>query len=277
MRMVLKKCDVGKRGMDPRVAASNRFKRYKEESEKKTRKAEAKTDKILQRMISAWESFLNAFPYKKVWGIRSLEYTAGDVERFCLMLGEYEDEPDLTHASGDFLTALIRHGGGSSYRLPLGHIQQEIASITLENEKNLLIDGGNLWFLGDNMSEGRIHVRQAKIRDMGGLLAGGSIIIEGDAEESIGFGMQGGTIIIEGNVIANRNGVRVDFDELRADHAGVGFGMSDGTIIIKGDAGEHIGHEMEGGGIYLEGGYVSISDKIFGGKIYHKGKLIVDK
>jgi hypothetical protein len=38
-----------------------------------------------------------------------------------------------------------------------------------------------------------------------------------------------------------------------------------------------IGHDMKGGEVHFNGDYEGISDEIKGGKIYHKGKLIVDK
>ncbi|NYZ74441.1 hypothetical protein H0O00_04830 [Candidatus Micrarchaeota archaeon] len=58
----------------------------------------------------------------------------------------------------------------------------------------------------------------------------------------------------------------------------VGGYMCGGSITIKEDAGDYTGQGMKGGEIRLLGDYKSISFHILsGGKIFHKGKLIVDK
>jgi formylmethanofuran dehydrogenase subunit C len=56
----------------------------------------------------------------------------------------------------------------------------------------------------------------------------------------------------------------------------VGEFMHGGIIIVKGNAGSHVGLMMRGGEIHLEGDYGGIG-YVEHGKIYHKGKLIVDK
>ena len=54
--------------------------------------------------------------------------------------------------------------------------------------------------------------------------------------------------------------------------------MKGGTIFLNGDARDiMIGNFMEGGEIHINGDYESISDEFEHGKIFHKGKLIVDK
>ena len=56
-----------------------------------------------------------------------------------------------------------------------------------------------------------------------------------------------------------------------------GFEMEGGSIIVRGDAGNWCGYLMKGGSIHVDGEIGRISDDIIHGKIFHKGKLIVDK
>jgi hypothetical protein len=53
--------------------------------------------------------------------------------------------------------------------------------------------------------------------------------------------------------------------------------MEKGSITVIGDAGNNIGEGMRGGEIHLEGDCSGLSGSIVGGRIYHKGNLIVDK
>ena len=55
----------------------------------------------------------------------------------------------------------------------------------------------------------------------------------------------------------------------------VGEDMKCGKITIQGNAREDVGYRMTGGSIYVGGKYTSLSDYIYGGNVYHKGKLIV--
>ena len=56
---------------------------------------------------------------------------------------------------------------------------------------------------------------------------------------------------------------------------GVGDGMESGRVIVKGNAGI-VGNGMLGGEIHIEGEFKKITG-VIGGKVYHKGKLVVDK
>ena len=72
--------------------------------------------------------------------------------------------------------------------------------------------------------------------------------------------MKGGEIIIKGN--AGR---------------GLGRVMSGGIIRVEGDSDLETGVLMQGGELHIDGNVSSIGEDITGGKIFHKGKLIVDK
>src|SRR3989344_1487771 len=92
------------------------------------------------------------------------------------------------------------------------------------------------------------------------------ITIEGDTGYSAGHYMSGGVIIVNGNAKSP------------------GSGMTGGKLIINGDVEGDVGWGIRGGKIHLNGNY-NIKDinlradgsPYDGGKIYHKGKLIVKK
>jgi formylmethanofuran dehydrogenase subunit C len=83
-------------------------------------------------------------------------------------------------------------------------------------------------------------------------MKGGELIVKGDAGLSIGYHMSGGRVVIHGNVIL-QDECPENFPDL------IGEGMTGGEI--------HINGELEG---------IKIGDVVHG-KIFHNGKLIVDK
>jgi formylmethanofuran dehydrogenase subunit C len=72
--------------------------------------------------------------------------------------------------------------------------------------------------------------------------------------------MKGGELEIEGSVF----------------YRFLGKNMQGGKITISGFAGYEVGHYMKGGEIHIQGDYGSLG-YIEKGRIYHRGKLIVDK
>ena len=86
------------------------------------------------------------------------------------------------------------------------------------------------------------------------------VTVIGDTGDRLGYCMGGkGEIIVRGDV----------GDEL-------GMYMTSGKITVLGNAGDSVGLTMDGGEIHLGGGFSSIK-MVLGGRIYHKGRLIVDK
>jgi len=168
------------------------------------------------------------------------------------------------------------------------------------------------WRIGEEMSGGTIRIEGAyeselwhgipvtnigrEPKEVGYKMKGGRILISAGVEDYAGSHMEGGELIIK-----ERAGARL------------GLGMLGGSIHVMGNAGLGIGHNMEGGSITVEGGIgptgplfgiglyerlKSVGDGMKGGeihingewnynwfipgdvihgKIYHKGKLIVDK
>jgi formylmethanofuran dehydrogenase subunit C len=90
-------------------------------------------------------------------------------------------------------------------------------------------------------------------------MQGGEIEVLGNAGNNVGYEMKDGRIIVHGDV-----------KQL------LGRRMKRGVIVVHGDAGVNVGEMMVGGEIHVYGEIESIG-KVTVGKIYHKGKLIVNK
>ncbi len=95
---------------------------------------------------------------------------------------------------------------------------------------------------------------EKKIDYIGYLANGAHIHIVGDAGLFLGKDMKSGRITILGNTGSSP-----------------GFGMNGGAITIRHNAGPLVGNYMNGGEIHIDGGYRSISDQIYGGRIFHRG------
>lgn len=242
-----------------RAAASKRFGRYKTEKEKTVRKADIKKDEVLKKFRAAWGVYSreNSITFEgyyelAVLVVKELQYSSRDVERFSIALTEFQDEERFSERAGAFLSALINNGKDRDYLIHTGQLDKPVERLGYRNTKNITINGDVGAQLGAHMREGSIIVEGDARNFVGLTMEGGSITVDGNAEEFVGFEMKGGRIIIEGN-------------------AGYGVGvMRGGEIHLKGD------YEDEDLSKGISDGEYS-GDGIYGGKIFHKGKLIVDK
>lgn len=238
------------------TAASKKFSRYKKEDEKAVRKTDVRQDKVLEQLKRAFKA-INIFDELAKDGdirlsdayeaistasvVTSLRCSSKDIEKFSLVLVEFQRERWFSDKAGLFLSALINNGDDNDYMIHTANLEWSVGNLGYKNTKNIVVRGD----VGDNIGES---------------MGGGTITVEGDACNFVGYWMEGGDIRIRGNV-----------DEM------AGWLMKGGTITVEGDAGISVGYGMFGGVIHLEGGYSDIGDRIKGGKIYHKGELIVDK
>jgi hypothetical protein len=246
------------------LAAGRRFGRYKTEGEKAVRKADVKEDLVLQQFRTAWRSwirdeFSNERDYDQVLAlIRDIRYSAEDVEKFSLALAfpEFQDKERFSSSAGLFLSVVINNGDDQDYIIHTRHLQP-IDFFGFRNRKNIIVEGDIGSWLGSEMKSGSITVKGDAKRLIGNRMEGGTITVKGCAAGTVGRNMKGGTIVIEGDG---------GYD--------IGEVMEGGSITILGMAGHDVGCSMRGGSIYLEADYAGISDQIFGGRIYHRGKLI---
>jgi len=234
--------------MHDALALGSKFGKYKPEEEKDVRKVEVKEDEVLKKLKDAWRRYKHVTVLagttneeKILRAVVGIAYSARDVERFSLALVEFQDELLFPDKASTFLNTIIKNCKDSNYVIHTGHLKTPIGDIGMLNTKNITVNGN----VGHNV---------------GCFMKGGTITINGDATDSLGAEMSGGAITVNGNT-----------------GDCVGSHMRGGTIIVNGNAGKLIGEGMLGGEIQLNGDYRSIAKSIRKRKIYHKGKLIVDK
>ena len=231
----------------PKLAVSKRFGMYKDEEKKAVRDPDNKKDEVLERIREAWRRINpdHNMHGKYVEACREinrlqlhLNCSSKDVERFSVALAEFQDEKDFSVKAGTFLSALINMGRDSDYTIHTGHLTKGIEMLGFKNTKNVIVRG--------NAFDGT-----------GAWMKSGLLVVEGSVV-TVGVAMDGGRIIVNG------------------DSGEIGDGMRSGVIIVKGNSLGKVGKNMTGGEIHVEGEICSIGE-LFHGKIFHKGKLIVDK
>jgi hypothetical protein len=252
----------------PILAASKKFKRYLQEDSHGQRTFTPKNSPIVSRIVEVWRSWLILdwrlnLPYGLTKDVeeaahisiilKSLDYTSKDVEKLSLMLPQLRSE---SHHDGldDFLTALAAFGKETEYTIWTDKVERGlIIGQFLKRDVRITVNGDLAEVCG--MSKG-------------GIIVNGNVSlihhIKGDLVDVKGsvrkvFRIAGGTIIV------------------RNDAEAVGEKMTGGRIFVGGSVKHAVGVEMTGGEIHLDGDFRNLSKTIRGGKIYHKGELIVDK
>jgi hypothetical protein len=107
-------------------------------------------------------------------------------------------------------------------------------------------------------NEYTVHAQHIKISCLGHYNSK-NIVVKGDAGDAIGGHMSEGLIHISGNA-----------------GEGVGNCMAGGRIIVEGSVRGLTGCEMQGGEIHVNG-IEPTPGRVWGGRIYHRGKLIQGK
>jgi hypothetical protein len=283
----------------PALAARKRFRGYKRETEKASRKAEVQESEALRQIKDVWrvlgESDMDDMDdwYEKLLPIvRELQYASMDIELFSFSIEESQFKyEDFSEKAGLFLSALINNGEDAEYLIHTDHLAEPLEYIGFWNEKSITVDGDAGSWVGMYMKEGRITVEGDAGSDVGNTMKGGSITINGNTGDKVGAYMEGGGITVEGDTGHELGFEMKDGSILVKGNATerVGADMCGGRITVNGDAGNHIGWIMYNGEIHLEGDYGSTADlsnsrriyykggffiKFFNGRIYHKGKLI---
>lgn len=248
-----------------RTEFNNPFARYKPEKVEEVRKSIVQESETLQQFRVLWAKIQNMSKPNKgyrdiVDGVKQLDYSASDVENFSLILSEFQNEKQFSVRAGVMLSALINSGKDDNYVVHTRHLDTQIDYLGYENTKNIIVDGDAGGLLGHAMKRGRIIVKGSVGVGLGDEMHDGEIIVEKDAGYAAGSFMKGGKIRIEENADDN-----------------LGQMMSDGLIIVRGNAGRTVGSGMKGGTILMQGHYEGLSDNIRNGRVYHKGKRIVDR
>jgi formylmethanofuran dehydrogenase subunit C len=305
------------------LSASKRFGRYKDEKEKAVRKASAQESEALAGMRKAFGAVsrpplfedTSASYHTALKAVAAMEadYSAEDVERFSLMLGEFQDEENFMERAGLLLSALMNNGKDGNYTIHTQHLEG-INFLGYRNTKRVVVEGDVGNDAGTRMKEGELIIRGDGGLGVGFQMHGGSILVEGDADENLGmemtegeinvkgtagdgagYNMKGGLITIwkdagelagnlmeGGKILIHGNARKGAGTELKGGvivvkknaHALLGNTMYGGTIVVEGNASTKVGKYMRGGEIHIEGRCKSVSSKRYGGDVYVQGRIV---
>jgi len=274
---------------DTQMSVSKRFGRFKDEKEQPVRAPQVTEDHTLRQLKEAWAKVrfydelldLEGREYRSCLNaVRGLKYTSADVENFSIALAEFQDAEDFKEKAGYFLSALVNNCPDSDFVIHTRHMGGRIDHLGHYNTKNITIDGDAGENLAYRMEGGRITVEGNTGNDTGQEMKTGEIVINGDSGHSLGASMKGGKITVEGNA-GVYTGIGMKNGEIAVNGNTSYYlanGMEGGKITVRGNAGHWIGDCMEGGEIRIEGRierHNGLTDNFRGGKIYHKGNLVL--
>jgi len=295
------------------LAAGSKFGKYKPEIERDVRKVEIVRDRKMQKILRLWKTIQydsagndehgDAYNQGVANGYRlgfvhmieimakRIGHGAAEVGSFALMLPEIKEaelegvsaprSPYMGHKFGEraglFLSALINSSRDSEHVICLVHMDFLIDYLGCGNRKKLTVIGDVGKALGCHMSDGEIIVEGNAKNVAATFMCGGKILVKGNVGDNLGYYMCDGEVVVEGD----------------ADYQ-VASDMEGGKITVKGNHSSSNCAGMTGGEVHFEGEEdPSIAEGDFGVvsndmddtwhvdsgpiKIYHKGKLIVDK
>jgi formylmethanofuran dehydrogenase subunit C len=127
----------------------------------------------------------------------------------------------------------------------LGLSEREIATLPIWSGRRNMPLGDVFDVDGGHSSQVRVVGDVRRVNGIGTAMAGGEIIIDGDAGAHVAAGMTAGRVEILGSV---------------GDDAGVG--MSGGSLHIRGNAGDRVGGPMPGASRGMTGGEIVVEDSI---------------
>jgi hypothetical protein len=173
--------------------------------------------------------------------IKDLPNSKNDVLRLSMELMTPRVEQWFEKRAGLLLSALINMGDDDEYTILVGR-ESPLSFLGAWNESKTIDIFGDVG------------------NGLGTYMSGGLIRLFGNSQDFTGSHMSGGSIEVDKNT----------------DHH-TGAYMRGGNIIVGGYSGYLVGDQMKRGSIRLNNSFLSMSQDIQGGKIYHKGKLIVNK
>ena len=190
------------------VRASDPFRRFKPEPTHQVRKPDVKENEKLRTIKLAWLRLCENLtgdletPYERaVELVRSLEYSAKDVEGFSLMLPQLQTLESSSHYDGLFLSALINMGKEQDYIIHTIDLYSPLNFLGYENIKNITVNGDVGLRVGNRMKKGTITINGNAGTCVGELMRGGKIIVNGKTDQALGgpYGNEGGEIHLNGD------------------------------------------------------------------------------
>jgi formylmethanofuran dehydrogenase subunit C len=289
--MIMERMAVRRRIEVPDMAARKRFGRYKKEGSSTVRDADVRQDIAgVGTLLRFWEDGGRSFDYFSVrsdYALRAykdncalakrLDYTAEDVERFSIILAEHQDVDAFWYRMSGCLSTLIDSGADPEYTIHVGKLLSAPSFLGWRNRKDLLVIGDVGYSFVSGMTDGSVRAEGLVKDDLAKGMTGGVVEIFGDAGGGAGIHLGGGEVSIRGSVTKYAAMYMTGGTLTIGGDAGsrLGFAMQGGVVRVKGNA-ESISDDMAGGEVHVDGEIGSIGD-IKGGKIFHKGKLMVDK
>jgi hypothetical protein len=205
----------------PALAVSHRFSGYQPETEKAVRTVKVTEDKALEQLKGIWRMIrihgneidgdVVSMIYRRMANrLKGCSYTAADVERFSLALGEFREEKAFSDKAGIFLSALMNNGNAGNYTIWTSHLDR-INWLCFRNTRNVTINGNTGDVFANGMKGGRVVVRGDAF-DIGSL-KGGEIVVRGNVD-AISGPLNGGNILIWGRlrIIEFMNGLESNDD-----------------------------------------------------------------
>lgn len=249
---------MGDRVMLGSSPAMRKFRAYKPSRKMKLRTFRKKEGAV-DRMKSIWRKIPEWDDDKINCLFANLSYSPKDVEKFCLVLPEFQDESEFPYHAGLFLSKLVEHGSSDSYRLSFRHLERPVSLLTC-NGKQLVVDGDVGELAGLSMDSGHLIINGDANSYLGRFLCGGRITVNGNVYGEAGYRMESGSIrikgILEGDVGSGMLGGHVVID--KNVRGLVGFAkdcdpMEGGLIIVKGNVVGVVGEALKGGKIIIAG------------------------
>ncbi len=286
-----------------RLFANKRFGPYSPVQESALREAGMQESRALARMHRLMRRIMR----RKAVGDAEAEaaglwmrahYCAADIEAFSLALDKYERGMLFATKAGHFLSGLAGGCPEEAFIIHTLHLDILPGALGRRNTKRVDVIGPVGDYAAESMTGGLLEVHGDAGMRAGWLMLGGRLVIHGSAGKGLAFTLRRGGIIVKedagdeagasmesGSIAIGRNagdylgqgmaGGEISVARDAGDMAGIG--MKGGIIRIAGNSGAELGKGMAGREIHVGGEIESVSDSILGGRIYHKGRLIVDK
>jgi len=179
------------------------------EQEQEKREFDVDQNPVLEEMCKGFEAVLphtsrvNHELYELCMKQITNSYRAKDIERFSVVLAQYQFDPWFDFGAGVFLSALVNQCPDENVTLFTKHLKNDMQGIGYENDHTLVVQGNAGAYLGQCMTAGEIVVIGNVGLYVGASMQGGIIRVEGDAEKYVGCGMFDGVIQIGGQMEIN--------------------------------------------------------------------------
>jgi hypothetical protein len=182
------------------VSARKRFKRYNSERELPMKDPHVREDEQVRQLIRIFERCkgnarsalsVNDIAYN-IMRSEDIHFSSADIERFSLAMAELDTFHSFPTFMGTFLSSVILYGSSDNEYLIHTHHVRPLDNLAFGLwGKKLIVNGDVGAFAGSDMSNPY---------DTDGECKPGILVINGDADHSLGLDMDGGEIHVSGNI-----------------------------------------------------------------------------